>query len=69
MSAHSSKPSSFLTTTQAARLLGVHAASISRWANQGRIRAIRTLGGHRRIPVAEVERLISQNASCRIKSE
>lgn len=43
-----------LSSTQAAALLGVHVASIKRWADQGRLRCVRTPGGHRRFVRAEV---------------
>jgi len=49
--------SELVSSTQAAALLGVHVASIKRWADQGRLRCIRTPGGHRRYPVHEVEAL------------
>ncbi len=38
----------YLTAGQAALLLHVSAKSVARWANDGRIRCIVTLGGHRR---------------------
>lgn len=59
MSEHRFKPAFLLTTAQAARLLGVHAASVLRWASRGRIRAITTPGGRRRIPLDEIERMWS----------
>jgi len=43
-----------VSSTQAAALLGVHVASIKRWADQGRLRCVRTPGGHRRFVRAEV---------------
>lgn len=49
----------FLTTSEAARLMGVHPSSISRWINSGRIRALTTPGGHRRIPLGEIEGFLS----------
>jgi MerR family transcriptional regulator, light-induced transcriptional regulator len=50
---------SFLAAGEAARRLGVSPITIQRWADQGLITAERTLGGHRRIPVSEVERLLA----------
>ena len=38
-----------LSTTTAARLLGVAVASISKWIDEGQLKAGRTPGGHRRI--------------------
>jgi excisionase family DNA binding protein len=46
----------FLTTHQAASLLGVSLSSVAKWVDAGRIRAHRTPGGHRRIARSEVER-------------
>ncbi|MEC8193414.1 MAG: helix-turn-helix domain-containing protein [Myxococcota bacterium] len=46
-----------LNPRQAARLLGVHAASVKRWSDQGRLRCIRTAGGHRRFLRRDVEAL------------
>ena len=45
--------SGYMTTTELARLCGVSRFTIINWAKQGRIKAIKTLGGHYRIPVSE----------------
>ena len=46
------------TTFQAADLIGVSPPTIIKWANSGKIQSFRTLGGHRRIPHEEVERIL-----------
>jgi excisionase family DNA binding protein len=38
----------WLTLSQAAQFLGVHATTLRRWADDGEIRCLRTPGGHRR---------------------
>jgi excisionase family DNA binding protein len=51
-----------LTTTQAARLLGVSDQTIANWVDQGQLPAGRTGGGHRRIePDDLVAFLVKQN--------
>ena len=45
----------FLTTTQAARLLCVSPDTVLKWVKAGKIRSYRTLGGHFRIPLSELD--------------
>jgi putative resolvase len=40
-----------------AKLLGVSPSTIRNWDREGKIESIRTLGGHRRFPMSEIERL------------
>ena len=47
-----------LTLREACRRLGVHPNMLRKWDRQGRIRVVRTVGGRRRIPESEVERLM-----------
>jgi excisionase family DNA binding protein len=37
-----------LTTAEVAALLGVDPKTVARWAKNGKLRCIKTLGGHRR---------------------
>jgi excisionase family DNA binding protein len=53
---------SYLTPAQAARLLHVSPRTIARWADQGRIPCLVTLGGHRRFPRGEVAAIAQQMA-------
>jgi len=46
---------------EAARRLGVAPATIQRWADRGLLQTERTAGGHRRIPVTELRRLIASS--------
>src|SRR5688500_14709766 len=47
----------YLRASEAAALLRVSAKTVSRWAKQGKIPHVLTLGGHRRFPRTEVESL------------
>jgi excisionase family DNA binding protein len=46
-----------LSIGDAARLLGVSIKTIRRWEADGRIRAVRTAGGHRRFPLEDLTQL------------
>lgn len=45
---------------QAAALLGVSLDTLRRWEDEERIELVRSAGGQRRVPLAEVQRLLSQ---------
>jgi excisionase family DNA binding protein len=49
-----------ITTREAADLLGVSLRTVQQWVEQGALQAYRTVGGHRRVVRASVERLLSQ---------
>lgn len=49
-------PTKFLTTRQLSRVWLVSEATIKRWADAGQLKSSRTVGGHRRFPLAEVMR-------------
>jgi excisionase family DNA binding protein len=48
----------YLRTAQVADLLHVSPKTVSRWAQEGRLPYLRTLGGHRRYPDAEIRALL-----------
>jgi diguanylate cyclase (GGDEF)-like protein/excisionase family DNA binding protein len=52
-----------VTLGEAIEVLGVSASTLRRWADAGRLRTVRTRGGHRRFPVADVRRLSAAAAS------
>ena len=52
-----------LSTRELADALGVSESSLKRWVDSGRISALRTEGGHRRIPLAEAMRFIRDTAA------
>jgi putative resolvase len=47
-----------LTLQEACRRLGIHPNTLRKWDRQGKISVVRTVGGRRRIPESEVERLM-----------
>lgn len=47
----------FYTTHELGALLDISYATINHWIDQGKIEAVRTLGGHRRIAIKEVKRV------------
>jgi excisionase family DNA binding protein len=48
----------WLSLSDAAHLLGVHFATLRRWADAGQIPCARTVGGRRRFALSEVQRLL-----------
>ena len=51
-----------LTSAAAARRLGVGATAVKRWADSGLLRCVKTLGGHRRFQIGELDRFASREA-------
>ncbi len=58
--------SQYVTTGEAAKRLGVAPATIQRWVDAGAVSAERTLGGHRRIPIAELRRLVASQRPAKL---
>ncbi|MBW7990943.1 MAG: helix-turn-helix domain-containing protein [Planctomycetes bacterium] len=54
----SKRRSGYLTTTELSRLCGVSRFTIINWIKRGRIKVIRTVGRHYRIPVSEALSLL-----------
>lgn len=48
-----------LTPSEVARLFRVDPKTVTRWAQAGRIPAIKTVGGHRRFRASEISRLLN----------
>jgi excisionase family DNA binding protein len=46
-----------LTPAEVSRIFSVDPRTVTRWANEGKLTCIRTLGNHRRFRAAEVYRL------------
>lgn len=49
-----------LTPGEVAQLFGVDPKTVARWSDAGKLDALRTLGGHRRYRLSEVEALLEQ---------
>jgi putative resolvase len=47
-----------LTVSEACKRLGIHSNTLRKWDRLGKIKVVRTIGGRRRIPESEVERLM-----------
>ena len=54
-----SRRADLLSRRDVAARFGVAPQTVTRWANEGILPSVRTLGGQRRYPAAEVERLLS----------
>jgi len=52
-----------LRLPDAARQLGVSYPTLKQWIYKGKIRTVKTAGGHHRIPRAEIDRLLFQRGS------
>lgn len=60
MNNESFSPVELLTPSQVANAFKVSPLTVTRWAAQGKLTTIRTLGGHRRYLRDEVEALLSR---------
>lgn len=61
--------SNLLTPRELAEAIGVSESSVKRWVDDGRIRAARTAGGHRRIPVREAMRFVRESDAVLVRPE
>ena len=53
-------PRSYLRTAEVAAILYVSPKTVSRWAKEGKLPFLKTLGGHRRYPAAEIRQLADE---------
>lgn len=51
-----------MTPREVAQAFRVDPKTVTRWANEGRLTSVRTLGGHRRFSEAEVRALLTDSA-------
>ena len=50
----------YLHPAEVADLLQVSPKTVSRWAKEGRLPFLKTLGGHRRYPAADIRQLANE---------
>jgi excisionase family DNA binding protein len=50
----------YLRTAEVADILQVSPKTVSGWAKEGKLPFLRTLGGHRRYPAAEIRQLADE---------
>jgi len=53
-------PGAYLRTAQVAELLHVSPKTVSRWAKEGKVPFLHTLGGHRRYPEADIRAMVAE---------
>jgi excisionase family DNA binding protein len=53
-------PPNYLHTAEVANILHVSPKTVARWAKEGRLPFLKTLGGHRRYPEAEIRQLANE---------
>jgi excisionase family DNA binding protein len=54
------QPPSYLRAAEVAALLQVSPKTVARWAKEGKLPFMKTLGGHRRYPAAKIRELLDQ---------
>ena len=54
------QPPELMTPAEVAALFRVDPKTVTRWAQQGKLRSVRTLGGHRRYPAADIHALLNE---------
>lgn len=60
---------SLLGVREAATRLGVSYSAFKQWIYRGSVRTVRTSGGHHRVPLSEVDRLLAQGPAAAVRSE
>ena len=58
MGAARMEPSKLFTPREAAQVLGVSYPTLKQWIYRGKIKTVKTPGGHHRIPESEIDRMI-----------
>ncbi|MCE7882260.1 MAG: helix-turn-helix domain-containing protein [Actinobacteria bacterium ATB1] len=60
MKHQSERGTKLMTVSEVADLFGVSGKTVSRWAREGRISSVRTLGGHRRFRESDIKELLDR---------
>lgn len=58
-----------LTPKQVAQAIGVSESSLKRWCDRGALQTVRTVGGHRRLPLHGVLRFLQQSGQPLVRPE
>jgi excisionase family DNA binding protein len=58
--------SELLTPAEVAALFRVDPKTVTRWAQAGKLSAVRTLGGHRRFRASEIHRFLDEVQELRV---
>lgn len=62
-------PSALLTPREAAKTLGVSYPTLKHWILTGKLRTVKTAGGHHRIPIGELDQYLPRQRNQRKKSK
>ena len=54
------EPEKLLTPSEVAAIFRVDPKTVTRWAKVGKLSSIRTLGGHRRFKLSEIQRCLEE---------
>jgi len=54
-----SNPITLLTPSEVARLFRVNPKTVTRWSQSGKLKCIKTVGGHRRYDLEQVQELLN----------
>lgn len=54
-------PRKLISATEVASTFSVHPGTVVRWAKEGKISHIKTLGGHRRYDADEIHKMVNPN--------
>jgi excisionase family DNA binding protein len=57
MADHHVEDDTYIRTAEAAKILRVSPKTVTRWAKEGKLPHVVTLGGHRRFPASAIRRL------------